>query len=573
MSRLDIKTASKAQTVVDRLYKDMERRIASSPPGLCPIDMSLTFLQLCHAQSCGKCVPCRIGLGQLSILMGQVLDGTGTMLTIDTIEKTARAIVASADCAIGRDAAQLVLSGFEGFRDDYVNHVQHHRCLASLQNPVPCVSLCPAGVDVPGYVALVREGRYADAVRLIRKDNPMPTACAYICEHPCEARCRRNMVDAPVNIRGLKRYAVDHAGNVPNPACGEATGKRVAIIGGGPSGLSCAYYLRLMGHSVTIFEEKKRLGGMLRYGIPDFKLDKSLIDRRIAQMENEGVQFRCSTSIGVPDHPHGIWNDSERTIDVSELLRDFSVVVLAVGSETPRDLQVKGRDLKGIHFALEYLPVQNKHNASEPFDEDISAKDRKVLIIGGGDTGSDCLGTAIRQGAEKVLQIDLGPKPPETYDKSMVWPNWPAVMRTSTSQEEGGERDYAISTKEFLSDGEGRVRGVKAVRLEWMKDPVTGRRTFKEIPDSEFEIESDLVLLAMGFLHPSSPVMDAFGVQTDMRGNAQAAYEGKDAFRTNVPKVFAAGDCRRGQSLVVRALAEGRRCAEAVDKFLSDEQN
>ena len=290
MSRLDIKTASKAQTVVDRLYKDMERRIASSPPGLCPIDMSLTFLQLCHAQSCGKCVPCRIGLGQLSILMGQVLDGTGTMLTIDTIEKTARAIVASADCAIGRDAAQLVLSGFEGFRDDYVNHVQHHRCLASLQNPVPCVSLCPAGVDVPGYIALVREGRYADAVRLIRKDNPMPTACAYICEHPCEARCRRNMVDAPVNIRGLKRYAVDHAGDVPNPACGKSTGKRVAIIGGGPSGLSCAYYLRLMGHSVTIFEEKKQLGGMLRYGIPAYRFPREKLDAEITSILSTGVE-------------------------------------------------------------------------------------------------------------------------------------------------------------------------------------------------------------------------------------------------------------------------------------------
>ena len=239
LSRLDIKTASKAQMVVDRLYKDMERRIASSPPGLCPIDMSLTFLQLCHAQSCGKCVPCRIGLGQLVTLMGEVLDGTGTTQTIETIEKTARVIIASADCAIGRDAAQLVMSGFEGFYDDYVNHVQHHRCLASLQNPVPCVSLCPAGVDVPGYVALVREGRYADAVRLIRKDNPMPTSCAYICEHPCEARCRRNMVDAPINIRGLKRYAVDHAGDVPNPPCAKDTGKRVAIIGGGPSGLSC----------------------------------------------------------------------------------------------------------------------------------------------------------------------------------------------------------------------------------------------------------------------------------------------------------------------------------------------
>lgn len=272
MSRLDIKTASRAQTVVDQLYRDMERRIASSPPGLCPIDMSLTFLQLCHAQSCGKCVPCRIGLGQLAALMGQVLDGTGSMLTIDTIEKTARAIVASADCAIGRDAAQLVLSGFEGFRDDYVNHVRNHRCLASLQNPVPCVSLCPAGVDVPGYVALVREGRYADAVRLIRKDNPMPTACAYICEHPCEARCRRNMVDAPINIRGLKRYAVDHAGDVPNPPCEAATGKRIAIIGGGPSGLSCAYYLRLMGHAVTIFEEKKQLGGMRPLLQPAFHL-------------------------------------------------------------------------------------------------------------------------------------------------------------------------------------------------------------------------------------------------------------------------------------------------------------
>ena len=329
MSRLDIKTASKAQTVVDRLYKDMERRIASSPPGLCPIDMSLTFLQLCHAQSCGKCVPCRIGLGQLSILMGQVLDGTGTMLTIDTIEKTARAIVASADCAIGRDAAQLVLSGFEGFRDDYVNHVQHHRCLASLQNPVPCVSLCPAGVDVPGYVALVREGRYADAVRLIRKDNPMPTACAYICEHPCEARCRRNMVDAPVNIRGLKRYAVDHAGDVPNPACGKSTGKRVAIIGGGPSGLSCAYYLRLMGHSVTIFEEKKRLGGMLRYGIPAYRFPREKLDAEIASILSTGVEVHTEVTVG-------------KDIPFEQLHKDYDCLYVAIGAHTDKKTGIPG---------------------------------------------------------------------------------------------------------------------------------------------------------------------------------------------------------------------------------------
>ena len=224
--------------MVEGLYRDVERRIAASPPGLCPVEMSLSFLQLCHAQTCGKCVPCRIGLGQLTKLISQVLDGTANMDTVRIIEKTARSIVDTADCAIGRDAARLVVDGLEGFRDDYEEHVQHHRCLASLQNPVPCVALCPAGVDIPGYMALVGVGRYADAVRLIRKDNPMPTACAYICEHPCEARCRRNMIDDPINIRGLKRYAVDHAGVVPNPPCAPATGKTVAIVGGGNTALA-----------------------------------------------------------------------------------------------------------------------------------------------------------------------------------------------------------------------------------------------------------------------------------------------------------------------------------------------
>ena len=229
MSRLDIKTPSKAQTTVENLYKDMERRIAASPPGLCPVDMSLSFLQLSHAQTCGKCVPCRNVLRQLTKLIAQVLDGEATMETIDIIEKTARSIVNTADCAIGRDAARLVVDGLEGFRDDYEEHVKHHRCLASLQTPVPCVSMCPAGVDIPGYMALVHRGRYADAVRLIRKDNPMPVACAYICEHPCEARCRRGMIDDPLNIRGIKRFAVDHSGVVPHSPCAPATGKMVAL--------------------------------------------------------------------------------------------------------------------------------------------------------------------------------------------------------------------------------------------------------------------------------------------------------------------------------------------------------
>ena len=419
MSRLDIKTASKAQTVVDRLYKDMERRIASSPPGLCPIDMSLTFLQLCHAQSCGKCVPCRIGLGQLAALMGQVLDGTGTMLTIDTIEKTARAIVASADCAIGRDAAQLVLSGFEGFRDDYVNHVQHHRCLASLQNPVPCVSLCPAGVDVPGYVALVREGRYADAVRLIRKDNPMPTACAYICEHPCEARCRRNMVDAPINIRGLKRYAVDHAGNVPNPACGEATGKRVAIIGGGPSGLSCAYYLRLMGHSVTIFEEKKRLGGMLRYGIPAYRFPREKLDAEIASILSTGVEVHTEVTVG-------------KDISFEQLHKDYDCLYVAIG----QGVEIAGFEQAGI-------PIKRGTFMAESS----SQIDNMENVFAGGDcvTGPATAIRAIAAGKVAAANIDeqLGFHHEIRTDVEIPAPHLdvcPARGRVNTKEREAAQR-------------------------------------------------------------------------------------------------------------------------------------
>ena len=279
LSRLDIKTPDRAQMVVDQLYHDMERRIASSPPGLCPIDMARNFLNLCHAQTCGKCVPCRIGLGQHSTLMAKILEGKGKMEDLQVLEDTARTIECTSSCAIGYHAARLVLKGLEGFRDDYIEHIQNHRCLGNLENPVPCVALCPAGVDIPGYIALIHEGRCADAVRLIRKDNPFPVACAYICEHPCEARCRRNMLDDPLNIRGLKRYAVDNAGDVPQPPCAPPTGKTVAVIGGGPGGLSAAYYLALMGHSVTVYEQRKQLGGMLRYGIPSYRFPRELLDR------------------------------------------------------------------------------------------------------------------------------------------------------------------------------------------------------------------------------------------------------------------------------------------------------
>ena len=298
MNRLTIASLNHAQVVVEGLYKDLERRIVASPPGLCPVDMAASFLKLCHAQTCGKCVPCRVGLGQLELMLEDVLSGRATMDTVDLIEKTARVIVASADCAIGYEAANMVLKSVRGNRDDYEEHIKNGRCTCSLNQPVPCVALCPARVDIPGYIALVSKGRYADAVRLIRKDNPFPTACALICEHPCEARCRRNMIDVSINIRGLKRYAVDHSGHVPAPENAPSTGKRVAIVGGGPGGLSAAYYLQLMGHHAVIFEKQPKLGGMLRYGIPNYRLPRERLQEDIDVILSTGVEVHTNVSVG-----------------------------------------------------------------------------------------------------------------------------------------------------------------------------------------------------------------------------------------------------------------------------------
>ena len=326
MSRLEIASPKRARIVMEELYKDLERRIESSPPGLCPVDMARAFLELCYAQTCGKCTPCRIGLGQLNQFIKDVLDGNATMDTLDIMEQTALSIMESADCAIGYEAANMVYKGLIGYRDDYVGHIQNGRCTCTYNQPVPCVSLCPAHVDIPGYIALVGEGRYADAVRLIRKDNPFPATCGFICEHPCEARCRRNMMDDSVNIRGLKRVAADFAGEVEPPQCAPSTGKRIAILGGGPGGLSAAYYLQLMGHQTVIYEMLPQLGGMLRYGIPNYRLPKDRLDEDIQAILKTGAEVRHGLKIG-------------QDITIQQLQQEYDAVLITIGASTDKKLE------------------------------------------------------------------------------------------------------------------------------------------------------------------------------------------------------------------------------------------
>ena len=536
MSRLDIKTPSRAQTVVEGLYRDVERRIAASPPGLCPVEMSLSFLQLCHAQTCGKCVPCRIGLGQLTKLISQVLDGTANMDTVRIIEKTARSIVDTADCAIGRDAARLVVDGLEGFRDDYEEHVQHHRCLASLQNPVPCVALCPAGVDIPGYMALVGVGRYADAVRLIRKDNPMPTACAYICEHPCEARCRRNMIDDPINIRGLKRYAVDHAGVVPNPPCAPATGKTVAIVGGGPSGLSCAYYLALMGHKVTIFEECSKLGGMLRYGIPAYRFPRERLQEDLDAILSTGVEVHLNTRIG----------NEEGDIPFEKLREEFDAVYIAIGAHTDKKIGIEGEDSHGVISAVEML-----RNIGEEKMPDF--KDKTVVVIGGGNVAMDCTRSSIRLGAKKVIiayrrrQDDMTALPEEIEG---------AIA-------EGAELYGLKAPHHIEADAEGNVAAL------WAEPQIIGPidawgRARPIHADVELErIPCDVIVVAIGQGIELRPFEEA-GIKIK-RGTISALSSSELA---NNEGVFAGGDCVTGPATVIRAIAAGKVAAANIDEYL-----
>jgi len=440
--------------------------------------------------------------------------------------------------------------------------VQSARCMDC---GIPfCNNGCPVNNIIPDFNDLVYRADWRTAFAVLDSTNNFPEFTGRICPAPCEAACTLNINDDPVGIKSIEHAIIDRAWAegwvVPRPAT-RRSGKTVAVVGSGPAGLAAAQQLARAGHAVTVFERNDAIGGLLRYGIPDFKMEKSHIDRRLAQMAAEGVVFRAGVRVGTPTAGEVVTDWSRETLSAEALLAEFDAVLLAAGAERSRDLPVPGRDLEGVHYAMEFLPQQNKVNAGGSVERQIRADGKDVIVIGGGDTGSDCVGTSNRHGARSVTQFELLPMPPEQENKPLVWPYWPIKLRTSSSHEEGCEREFAIATKEFLGEG-GKLSALKAVRVEWQGGKMT------EVPGTEQVIPAQLVLLAMGFVSPLASLLEAFGVERDARGNAKASTEAAGGYATSVAKVFAAGDVRRGQSLVVWAIREGRQAARAVDEYL-----
>jgi glutamate synthase (NADPH) small chain len=446
--------------------------------------------------------------------------------------------------------------------DDRQAKVQAARCM-DCGTPF-CNSGCPVNNVIPDFNDLVYQQDWKNAWTVLDSTNNFPEFTGRICPAPCEAACTLNFNDDPVGIKSLEHAIIDRAwehGWVQPRAPRIKTGKKAAVVGSGPAGMAAAQQLARAGHDVTLFEKNDRIGGLLRYGIPDFKMEKNHIDRRVEQMQGEGVTIRTGVMVGELPKGSKVTNWAKETIAPEQLRKDFDAVLLTGGAEQSRDLPVPGRDLDGIHFAMEFLPQQNKVNAGDKVKGQIRADGKHVIVIGGGDTGSDCVGTSNRHGARSVVQFELMPMPPEEENKPLTWPYWPYKLRTSSSHEEGCEREFAVATKEFMGE-KGKVTGLKTVQVE-LKD---GK--FVEIPGTEKEHKADLVLLAMGFVNPVQTILDGFGVEKDARGNAKAGTDFHGGYLTNVPKVFAAGDMRRGQSLVVWAIREGRQAARAVDEFL-----
>ena len=465
--RLTAGAPKREDTTTERLMQEFEQRIVASPPGVCPVDMQLSFLKVCHAQTCGKCVPCRVGLGQLENLLEDVLNNRATLETLHLIKETARNIQVTADCAIGFESARMVLVGLEGFKEDYLSHIHNKRCTASFEQPIPCITLCPAKVDIPGYVALVGMGRYQDAVKLIRKDNPFPTTCGFICEHPCEARCRRNMVDDSINIRGLKRVAADFAGEVDPPQCAPSTGKKIAILGGGPGGLSAAYYLQLMGHQTTVYEMLPELGGMLRYGIPNYRLPKERLDDDIRAILKTGVQVKNGLKIG-------------QDITIQELRQQYDVVLITIGASTDKKLGLENEDADGIISAVQFLRNVGKNQI-------IDLTGKEVVVIGGGNVSMDAVRTAKRLGAKKV---------------SIVYRRRVADMTALPGEIEGAvaegiELQTLKAPASIDVDENHHVKGIY-VTPQMVSSIRDGRASIKPTGEEDIYIPCDVLIVAIG---------------------------------------------------------------------------
>lgn len=538
MSRLQIEEKSRVQETVENLYKDFKRHILSSTPGACPVDLQLSFLKVCHAQTCGKCAPCRIGLGQLQHLLEDILNGNASLETIAVIKNTAEYICNSADCAIGYESANMVLKSLEGFKDDYIHHIKTGRCSCGIKQSIPCSAACPAHVDIPGYISLVGAQRYADAVRLIRKDNPFPTACGLICEHPCEEHCRRGLIDTAINIRGLKRMAVDNApsNTVDNPAKAAVTGKKIAIIGGGPSGLTAAYYLQLMGHQTTVFEAKSKLGGMMRYGIPNYRFPRQRLQQDIDAILATGVEVRLNSKIG---------NEADQ-IRLSTLQQDFDAVYIAIGAHTDKKIGIEGEDAKGVLSAVEFL-------GSIGDDKYPDFTDKKVVIVGGGNVAMDCVRSSIRLGAEEVgiayrrRQEDMTALPEEIEG---------AVA-------EGAQLYSLKAPHKIETNADGSVKAL------WVEPQIIGpiddwgRARPVKAEQPLIAIPCDIVIVAIGQGIESKSFAEE-GIQIK-RGAIAALSSGQLTEKDNL---FAGGDCVSGPATVIKAIAAGKIAAANIDEYL-----
>ena len=538
MSRLTILTKDKAQVTMESMYQDLERRIVASPPGLCPVDLTRSFIKMCLAQSCGKCVPCRVGLRQLARLFDNVLDGEATEETVENIKLTAEGIYYSADCAIGYEAAKLALKSVDGCIDDFESHIHNGFCSCNSNQPVSCVKSCPAGVDIPGYIALVQQKRYADAVRLIRRDNPMPTTCAYICEHPCENRCKRTIIYAPVNIRGLKKMAVDNAGIVPVPECEPDTGKKVAIIGGGPGGLSAAYYLALMGHKVTIFEQRKQLGGMLRYGIPNYRFPRKKLDEEIDSILSTGIEVKKNISVG-------------KDISFDDITDEYDATYISIGAHADKKMGIEGEDARsGIISAVEMLRAIGDGDMP-----DYTGK--RVIVIGGGNVAMDVARSSIRLGASKV---------------SIVYRRRKADM-TALEEEVVGAEAEGCDVLELMSpvrikqDEEGNAIGL-VVKPQMISKVSHGRPAPKAASKDEILLESDLIVVAIG-QGIETKSFEEHGLKVQ-RGVISALNTGNITPQDGEMSegVFAGGDCVTGPATVIKAIAAGKVAAANIDEYL-----